>query len=256
MIFWPLLLPPLGWMAYTMGAHLLTVGCVRRGPRDKRSIALTFDDGPDPDYTPELLRALARAHVRATFFLVGKRALAAPEVVKAIVNDGHEVGSHSWSHRHLWWSTPSQTREEVSKGALVLSELTGRAVRFFRPPWGMVNLALFPALRSVNARCVFWSIQPEGLRPSASFEQVDHVLSRSHPGAIVDLHDAEGLPGAPQRLLAALPMMIERLRAEGYALVTLGELLSANRNGPSRPGPTGGTISRVIGNRGSGEPRR
>jgi peptidoglycan/xylan/chitin deacetylase (PgdA/CDA1 family) len=243
-------------MAYTMGAHLLTVGCVRRGPRDKRAIALTFDDGPDPDYTPDVLRILARAHVRATFFLVGQRALAAPDVVKAIVTDGHEVGNHGWSHRHLWWSSPSQTREEVSKGALVLSELAGQVPRFFRPPWGMVNLALFPTLARVNARCVFWSIQPEGLRPFAPAEQVEHVLNRSHPGAIVDLHDAEGLPGAPQRLLAALPSMIERLKGEGYTLVTLGKLLSVNRIKPSGPAPTGATISRVSGDRGSGESRR
>ena len=246
-MLWPLLVPPLGWVAYTMGAHLFTVCGIRRGPGDRRAIALTFDDGPDPVYTPRLLRLLSRHQVPATFFLVGKRALAAPDVVKAIVNDGHEVGNHSWSHRHLWWSSPSQTREEVSKGALVLSELTGKAVRYFRPPWGMVNLALFPALARSNARCVFWSVQPEGLRPSAPIEQVEHVLSNAHPGAIVDLHDAEGLPGAPQRLLAALPQMIERLRAEGYALVSLGELLSENRNESSRPGPTNATISRVRG---------
>lgn len=242
MTLWPLLIPPLGWVAYGMGAHLFTVGGIRRGPRDARVIALTFDDGPDPDYTPEVLRTLARYHARATFFLVGKRALAAPEVVKAIVNDGHDVGNHSWSHRHLWWSSPSQTREEVSKGALVLSELTGRPVRFFRPPWGMVNLALFPTLRRLKLRCVFWSIQPEGLRPSAPIEQVEYVLNNAHPGAIVDLHDAEGLSGAPQRLLAALPQLIERLTGEGYALVSLGELLSANRN---EPRPTSATISRV-----------
>jgi peptidoglycan/xylan/chitin deacetylase (PgdA/CDA1 family) len=106
----------------------------------------------------------------------------------------------------------------------------------------MVNLALFPTLRRLKLRCVFWSIQPEGLRACAPDDQVERVLTHSHPGAIVDLHDAEGLPGAPQRLLAALPQLIERLRAEGYALVSLGELLSANRN---EPGPTNATISRV-----------
>jgi peptidoglycan/xylan/chitin deacetylase (PgdA/CDA1 family) len=84
---------------------------------------------------------------------------------------------------------------------------------------------MFGALRRCGERCVLWSIQPEGLRPRAAEHQVEHVLARRHPGAIVDLHDADGVPGAPARLAAALPAMIDGLRAAGYALVTAGELL-------------------------------
>jgi peptidoglycan/xylan/chitin deacetylase (PgdA/CDA1 family) len=91
----------------------------------------------------------------------------------------------------------------------------------------MVNAALFGALRRHGERCVFWSIQPEGLRPAAAERQVRHVLRRAHPGAIVDLHDAEGTPGAPARLLAALPDLIEGLHDRGYTLTTVGDLLEA-----------------------------
>jgi peptidoglycan-N-acetylglucosamine deacetylase len=98
-------------------------------------------------------------------------------------------------------------------------------VRHFRPPWGMVNAAMFGALRRHGQRCVFWSIQPEGLRATPPVRQADHVLRRAHSGAIVNLHDAEGVRGAPERLLASLPPIIDGLRELGYDLATVAELL-------------------------------
>ncbi|MBI3630043.1 MAG: polysaccharide deacetylase, partial [Candidatus Rokubacteria bacterium] len=94
------------------------------------------------------------------------------------------------------------------------------------PPWGAVNAAMFPALRRVGARCVFWSIQPEGLRPIDARTQAARVVRRAHPGAIVDLHDAEGTPRAPERLLAALPAMLAGLRERGFRFATVSELLA------------------------------
>jgi peptidoglycan/xylan/chitin deacetylase (PgdA/CDA1 family) len=216
-----------GWAAYAWGAHLLTPACSWRGPRDRAAVALTFDDGPDPDWTPRVLDCLAQHGVRGTFFLIGERAERAPAVVRRAVGEGHEIGNHSWSHRSPWLCSPRATGVEVGRAHDVLTGLTGRPPRHFRPPWGMVNAALFGALRRHGERCVFWSIQPEGLRPAAAERQVRHVLRRAHPGAIVDLHDAEGTPGAPARLLAALPDLIEGLHDRGYTLTTVGDLLEA-----------------------------
>jgi len=89
-----------------------------------------------------------------------------------------------------------------------------------------VNLAVFPTLRRLGTPCVLWSLQPEGLRPVAPQEMASRVLRGIGPGAIVDLHDAEGVRGAPGRLLEALPPMLEGLSTAGYACVPLGELLS------------------------------
>jgi peptidoglycan/xylan/chitin deacetylase (PgdA/CDA1 family) len=89
----------------------------------------------------------------------------------------------------------------------------------------MLNAALFPVLGRHRLRCVLWSIQPEGLRQVEADEQIARVLRRAHPGAIVDLHDAEGTPRAPERLCAALPRMIDGLRRDGYALTTVSALL-------------------------------
>jgi len=216
-----------GWAAYAWGAHVLTLGCVWRGSHAARRVALTFDDGPDRDWTPRVLDLLAARRARGSFFLVGERAAQVPDAVRRMVAEGHEVGSHGWSHRSLWLCGPRRTADEIDRAHATLAALTGREPRYFRPPWGMVNAAMFGALRRRGERCVFWSIQSEGLRAVAAEDQVRHVLRRAHSGAIVDLHDAEGTRRAPERLVQALPAMIDGLRAAGYELATIAELLEA-----------------------------
>ena len=218
----------LAWVGYAWVPHLVTPLCVWRAPRAAgRRIALTFDDGPDADFTPRVLEILRGRGVRASFFLVGERAARAPQIVRAISAAGHEIASHGWSHRSLWLCGPSRTHDEIARAHGTLGDLTGAPPVLFRPPWGMVNAAMFGALRRHGERCVFWSIQPEGLRPAPAATQVARVLQRAHPGAIVDLHDAEGTRQAPVRVCDALPAMIDGLAAAGYGFGTVGELLAS-----------------------------
>ena len=221
-----LLLPCALWAGYAGGAQLGAFRSIRHGPRGARRLALTFDDGPDPVYTPKVLEVLRAAGVRATFFVVGERAARAPGLVREMAAAGHEVENHTWSHSNLWLCGPGRTAREISRVQELLAELTDRPPRFFRPPWGMLNLAVFPTLRRLGMRCVLWSNQPEGLRPVAPEEIASRVIRGARPGAIVDLHDAEGVRGAPGRLLEALPRMLDGLGAAGYACVSLAELLS------------------------------
>jgi peptidoglycan/xylan/chitin deacetylase (PgdA/CDA1 family) len=215
-----------GWVGYAWVPHVVPWLVARRGPRAPRRIALTFDDGPDPRWTPRVLDVLAEHGARGTFFVVGERAARAAKLLRTIADAGHEVASHGWSHRSLWLCTPRRTADEVGQAHDLVTALTGRPPRWFRPPWGMLNAALFPILRRHGLRCVLWSIQPEGLRPADADVQVERVLARAHPGAIVDLHDAEGTPRAPERLCRALPGMIAGLRRDGYELTTVGDLLA------------------------------
>jgi hypothetical protein len=110
----------------------------------------------------------------------------------------------------------------------------------------MVNAAMFGALRRHGEQCVLWSIQPEGLRPVSAAEQVREVLRRAHPGAIVDLHDAEGTRGAPVRLVAALAPVIDGLREMGYELVTVGELLEGRDASLADAAAPGDGVGRVV----------
>jgi peptidoglycan-N-acetylglucosamine deacetylase len=219
------------WIAYAWLPHLVTPACPWRGPRTGRCVALSFDDGPYREWTPRVLDVLARHAVPASFFLVGERAVRAPALVRDIVAAGHEIGNHGWSHTSLWLCGPRRTEREIARSHALLGDLTGQAPRYFRPPWGMVNAAMFRVLARHGERCVFWSIQPEGLRPVAGSEQVERVQRRVHPGAILNLHDAEGTAGAPGRLLQALDPMIACLREAGYGFATVEALLAPSGAG-------------------------
>jgi peptidoglycan/xylan/chitin deacetylase (PgdA/CDA1 family) len=214
------------WIGYALIPHLFTPLVTSRGCQEGRRVALTFDDGPDPAWTSRVLDVLARHDVRGSFFVVGERAARTPDVVRAIAGAGHEIGSHGWSHTSLWLCGPRRTDREVAQTHALLADVTGRAPRHFRPPWGMVNAALFPILARHGERCVLWSIQPEGLRPVSAPVQAERVIRRAHPGAIVDLHDAEGTPRAPERLVETLGPMIGGLRDAGYGFATVAELLA------------------------------
>ncbi len=220
-----LLAVPAVWAAYAWGSHALTLGCVWRGSREGRRVSLTFDDGPDPAATPRVLDILAAHRVTATFFLIGERAARNRTLVRRLTESGHELGNHGWSHQSLWLAGPRRTVDEVRRSYETIAGIAGAPPRFFRPPWGMTNLALFPVLRELGTPCVFWTVQTEGRRPAPAPVQVSRALRRARPGAIFDLHDADGVPGAGARLVAALAAMIEGLRAGGYALAPLRDLL-------------------------------
>ena len=216
---------PAFWGAYTWGSHLLTLASVWRGPAARRAVSLTFDDGPDPSFTPAVLDVLARENVRGAFFLIGGRARKAPDLARRIVEAGHDLGNHTWSHSSLWRCGPSETARQIAQGHVAISDAAGRAPAFFRPPWGKTNLAMFATLRRCGVPCVFWTVQPEGRRPVTPAEQARRGTARARAGAIYDLHDADGVPGAGARLVAYLPALITGLRAAGYSLVPLRDLL-------------------------------
>ena len=213
------------WGAYTWGSHLLTLGSIWRGPREHRAVSLTFDDGPDPEWTPRVLDVLAREGVRAAFFLIGQRARRVPEQARRIAGSGHDLGNHTWSHPSLWRCGPAHTECEIADGHAAIADAAGAPPRFFRPPWGKTNLAMFGVARELGTPCVFWTVQPESRRPVVPAEQARRGLARARAGAIYDLHDADGVPGAGRRLVEYLPALIAGLRAQGYALVPLRELL-------------------------------
>lgn len=220
-----LLAAPALWATYTWGSQLLALGTTRRGRSSARAAALTFDDGPDPAFTPRVLEILAREGVPGAFFLIGARAAAAPDIARRIAADGHDIGNHTWSHRNLWLCGPGETRAEILRGHEAIAAATGRAPRFFRPPWGMTNLAMFAPLRQLGTPCVFWTVQPEGRRPVHPARQLRSAAARVRPGAILDLHDADGVAGAGGRLVEMLPRLIDELRGGGYALAPLRDLL-------------------------------
>ncbi len=218
-----------GTAAYTVGAQAvagaLRVGVVKRGPARAR-VALTFDDGPDPEHTPRILDVLAASGVQATFFMVGRQADALPVIARTVAAAGHDLGNHTYGHRHLWTLSPRASIAEVDRGAAAVAEATGATPRYFRPPWGTFNWAAYVRAGQLGEERILWSVRPEGwLVRIPAARMAAFVVAKAHPGAIVDLHDRGGHPSTPAETCAALPAMIAGLRARGLEVVPLRVLL-------------------------------
>jgi peptidoglycan/xylan/chitin deacetylase (PgdA/CDA1 family) len=197
---------------------------VWRGGAARRAVALTFDDGPDPRWTPRVLDVLARHGARSTFFCVGERVAAHPELVRRTAAAGHELANHTWSHCHLGTTRPDRIRAELRRTHDVLTELTGRAPTLLRPPWGKIDPPGLLAAGALGYRVVLWSHLVRGGRPA---EDAAATLAAVTPGAIVLAHD--GGPTPTDRLLDELDGLCGDLRADGYRLVTVSELLAGAR---------------------------
>lgn len=208
----------------------LTGRSFRRGPRDARRVALTFDDGPSDD-TPAVLAALDRAGARATFFVLGEAALRRPELVREIARRGHEVALHGHTHRKLHAALPATVADELDRCSAAIRAAGVVPAPLFRAPHGFRGPFLGPALRARGLTLVGWT---RGVfdteRPGA-----DVIAARAcrpmRGGEILLLHDGCATPGIDPRrdqTAAAVPEIVARWRDAGYELVTLGELAGAS----------------------------
>ncbi len=199
---------------------------ISRGDAAKKAVALTFDDGPDPLFTTPLLRLLAKHGIKATFFVLGKRAAAHPELVKEIVHQGHTIGNHSYTHDSLvMFRSSSSIAGEIIATQQVLQKLDVRPLAF-RPPMGITGPRLQPALSEAGLYLVNFSCRAMdgGNRWIKNLAQ--KILRRIQPGDIIALHDAA--PPNPA-LLPAWLKQIERLldgiRAKGLTVLPLAEMI-------------------------------
>lgn len=201
--------------------QLLGLGLVRQGSWGKYALSLTFDDGPDPATTPQILDALAQAGVKATFFVLTDKAAAHPELLRRMVAEGHEVELHATRHSHAWTTLPHLAYAEAGRGKAALEQL-GITVKYHRPPHGAYTLATILGQRKAGLRGAHWDIEAHDWHPDYTPSKVIHrVLRHSHPGAVVVMHDA-GV-GA-KNSVPALPELLAQLGRRGYQLVRLDEL--------------------------------
>ncbi|MBC8103124.1 MAG: polysaccharide deacetylase family protein, partial [Cytophagales bacterium] len=218
------------------------------GPREgiwqartsEKLVALTFDDGPNPlPYrTPALLDALKAADAAATFFVVGYRAEQCPDLLQRMVREGHEIANHSYSHPNLTYLTDFEIQRELCRTSVTVRDATGRRPRFYRPPGGNFNTKVVEAAEALGMSGAYWSVDgvKTELKPGATpAELTRFVADRVHPGTIILLHNA------PTVTVAAVPSLVKALRAKGYTLVTMTELVQRTRRGggvPPSPTPS------------------
>lgn len=218
-------------------------GVLRKGKPTAR-IALTFDDGPDPRYTPQLLDLLQEHGVKATFFVLGSKAEQHPDLTKRIYLEGHQIGIHNYTLLPNWLMTPGQVRERhVERTADIVERIVGERPVLYRPPWGIVNAGDWFSLRK-SYRIVLWSVMGWDWTRGTDAERLTRRLMRNiKPGSIVLLHDSGDTAGAdeaaPQHMLKSLREVLAKLRLQGYQCVRVDELQGqpyAGRSPMVRPG--------------------
>jgi peptidoglycan/xylan/chitin deacetylase (PgdA/CDA1 family) len=190
-----------------------------RGDPSKKQVALTFDDGPHPAWTPKLLAVLKKYHVKATFFVVGMRAEKNPELIRQEVADGHCIANHTYHHNRLAKDPVAMVSAEIQQCSAVIKQITGKAPRFFRPPGGTFDTQVTDTVDSLGYLTVLWTVNTGDFeRPTAQVIE-DRALRGVRNGAIFLFHD-----GVPQTI-EALPEIITKLRAQGYEFVTIDEMV-------------------------------
>ncbi len=195
------------------------------GPRDSKRVALTFDDGPDDQFTPRVMDVLKQEGVPATFFMVGNRVRTFPATVAKAVREGHVVGNHTWDHARLAGMPGSDVRRNIEAAETAISEVAGYRPSLFRPAYGDLTPAEVKEIAPLGVKIIFWSVDTLDWRGLDSQQVVAAVMSHAHPGAIVLQHSAGGRGEDLSGSIAALPVIIRDLRAQGYQFVTVPDLL-------------------------------
>ncbi len=205
-----------------------------RIPTTEPMVALTFDDGPDPLYTPTVLELLASTHASATFFLVAVNAAAERDLVQQILDGGHGIGNHTYDHRDLELLTAAQVRVEIEEAQAALIEAGCPAPYLFRPPKGYTD-EIVGVLADADAyRTVFWDVCVEHFVDHQPVSDgVEQMLAKIRPGSIILAHDSGRIVGSGRtplsraRTMAALPELIRGLTEKGLRVVDVATLLEA-----------------------------
>ncbi|MFC5452466.1 polysaccharide deacetylase family protein [Paenibacillus aestuarii] len=217
--------------------RILGIGVIRKG-ENSQEVAFTFDDGPNPVYTPLLLDLLRKYGVKATFFVLGEKAAAYPELIRRMQREGHLIGVHNYTHRMNILMPPWVVRQDVKRSADVIKSITGKRPHYYRPPWGIFSL---PDLLLIK-RYTFtiWSVMSFDWRRDTAekklkdklMRQLAYTLNLKKEGAIVLLHDCGNTWGAdseaPKYMLLALEKVLSELKSNAIHYVRLDQMTLAS----------------------------
>ena len=183
--------------------------------RHEKMVALTFDDGPDSKTTPQALEILKRYNAKATFFMVGQNVAANPELAKRVLDEGHQLGIHTWSNPDLTKLPLNQSKKEILDTQEAIYKATGIRPMITRPPYGAINSTVQNA---VDQSFIMWSVDSLDWKTRNTKAIMQEIVT-THPGSIILMHDIH------QTSIDALPSVLEYLKNNGYTLVTVDELL-------------------------------
>ena len=197
-----------------------------KGDKNNKSIAITFDDGPDNLITPKVLDILLKENVKATFFVVGELAQANPDVLKRIVKENHALGNHSWTHPNFQKLNDEDSNKEVMLTEQKVLEITNRKMALFRPPYGLVTEKQIQILRQQGYKVIGWNVDACDYKGLSKENIIKAIENKTQNGSIILEHSAGGNWTKMQGIIEALPIVIEDLKKKGYTFKTIPELLN------------------------------
>ena len=205
-------------------AHTSLGGCSKSPCR----VALTFDDGPNPHLTNQILQILEKAQVPATFFVVGQAAAAHPILLQRMARDGDEIGNHTWAHANLLHQSSAAQAQAIDQTTQAIQRAVPGPVRLFRPPYGLYNRQVQDLLASRHMALVLWAADDHDYRGWPADRLQAEVQKETQAGAIILMHDIH------PNTVKALPDEIRWLQAQGFQLVTVSDLMAHDAPLPAR----------------------
>jgi polysaccharide deacetylase family sporulation protein PdaB len=189
---------------------------------DQKVVALTFDHSWGNKFTPSILDTLQKNNVKVTFFIMGPWAMKYPEVAKRMVSDGHEIASHGYRHENYGDMSPNWVREDIQKAHEQIKEVTGVEAKLIRPPNGHYSQKSLATTDELGYKTIIWNVDSLDWKNPGRDVIVERVMKRIKPGAIILLHASD----TPVQTAEALPILLDKIKAEGYQIVTVSELLT------------------------------
>lgn len=193
---------------------------------DEKIVAITVDDGPDPLYTPQILDILSKHKVLATFFVVGRQVEKHPGIIRREVAEGHEVANHSYTHNNLHTMSKQEAEWELVRTNGIISQFTGKNVKWFRPPCGAYNREVTITAKECGLTNVLWTRALETHNDKNPEQMAWRLIRGIKPGGIILMHDSRL---DRTKSVRALPLIIEGLQRKGYRFVTVSELLGEEK---------------------------
>lgn len=210
-------------------AVIVRKGTVYRLNTNEKVVALTFDDGPSPVWTPKILDELKRADVKATFFMLGKHVADYPQIAKRVAQEGHEIENHGYTHRVLIYYKMDELESEIKDTEKIIKEVTGQTTRFFRPPKAWLTHKEKQKIKEMGYEVVLWFLNSKDWVTFHDKHIRRYILTHIRPGDIILFHDSGGAftseGGSRRQTVKTIFRLTEQLRQRGYRFVTINELL-------------------------------
>lgn len=211
-------------------AVLVRKGTVYREPNREKMVALTFDDGPSPVWTPKILDELKRAGVKATFFMLGEHVEKYPDVARRVAQEGHEIGNHSFDHHVLIYYKMDEIEREIKDTQRAIKDATGKTTTYFRPPKAWLTREEKKKINELGYEVVLWSLNSKDWVTFDDKYMREYIVRNIRPGDIILFHDSGGVfsteGGDRHETVITIYRLTEKLREKGYKLVTISELLN------------------------------